>query len=391
LLKINSVFLRGLKHPLKIFIIGPAYPLRGGPAQFNENLCAELIKQGHDAQIVSYSLQYPNFLFPGSSQYEKGASAPMGIPIHTRINTVNPLNWWQTANFIKHQKPDFVLFRYWLPFFGPSLGTIARLIRKHTKVLALTDNVMPHEKRPGDTAFTKYFIKSCDGFIAMSKTVLRDIEKFNRRKPKAYAPHPMYETYGSTLTQSEARKKLGLKDADKIVLFFGLIRHYKGLDLLMEAMLQPDIQALGIKLLVAGEFYEDKSNYQHLLDKLQASGQLILHDRFIANENVREYFCACNLVAQTYRHATNSGVTMVGYYYGKPMLVTNVGGLAEIVPNQKCGYVVDTTTTAVAEKIQEYFQHNHEATFSAAVQEERKKYEWPEFINTLLMLYNNCL
>jgi hypothetical protein len=160
---------------LKIFIIGPAFPLRGGPAQFNENLCSELIKEGHDAQIISYSLQYPNFLFPGSSQYEKSGSAPAGIKIHELINTVNPLSWFATARFINKHKPHFILFRYWLPFFGPALGTIARLVRKNTTVLALTDNVLPHEKRPGDKAFTKYFIKGCHGFIAMSKTVLNDI------------------------------------------------------------------------------------------------------------------------------------------------------------------------------------------------------------------------
>ncbi len=374
----------------KIFIVGPAYPLRGGPAQFNENLCAELNKAGHDAQIISYSLQYPNFLFPGSSQYETSGKAPDGIKIHTLINTVNPLNWIKVANFIKREKPDFILFRYWLPFFGPCLGTIGKLVKSKTKVLALTDNIIPHEKRFGDEGFTKYFVNNCHGFIAMSKTVLSDISKFSDNQNKAYSPHPMYETYGAIVGMNEAREKLKLNQNDKIILFFGLIRHYKGLDILLEAMNHVEIKKQNIKLLIAGEFYEDKQPYLDLIEKHQLKNQVILHDKFIANEDVRYYFCASNLVAQTYRNATNSGVTMVGYYYEKPMLVTNVGGLAEIVPNEKCGYVVDSSVSKISEKIIEYFSQNKEAEFTKNVIQEKKKYEWKEFINTLLNLYNKC-
>ncbi len=379
-----------MQNKLKIFIIGPAFPLRGGPAQFNENLCAELIKEGHDAQIISYSLQYPNFLFPGSSQFETSGTAPAGIKIHTLINTVNPFNWMSVARFIRKEKPDFILFRYWLPFFGPSLGTIARLVRKKTKVLALTDNVIPHEKRVGDKPFTSYFVKGCHGFIAMSKTVLNDISKFSDTKNKAYSPHPMYETYGPAVSMEEARRKLNIPQEVPVILFFGLIRHYKGLDILLEAMADPAVKALGIKLLIAGEFYENKQPYLDLIERTGLQDMVIMRDQFISNEEVRYYFSACNLVAQTYRNATNSGVTMVGYYYEKPMLVTNVGGLAEIVPDEKCGYVVDTKVEAIARRIQDFFVGQREAEFTANVAIERKKYEWKEFINTLLNLYNNC-
>ncbi len=375
------------KQNLKIFIVGPAYPLRGGPAQFNENLCAELNKAGHDAQIISYSLQYPDFLFPGSSQFETSGKAPAGIKIHTLINTVNPFNWIKVARFIKKEKPDFILFRYWLPFFGPSLGTIGRLVKKKTKVLALTDNIIPHEKRFGDKPFTKYFVNSCHGFIAMSKTVLNDVSIFSDTKNKAYSPHPMYETYGAPVSMEEARNKLNLNATDKIILFFGLIRHYKGLDILMEAMALPEIKKQNIKLLIAGEFYEDKQPYLDLIQKHNLQNQVILHDKFIANDEVRYYFCASNLVAQTYRNATNSGVTMVGYFYEKPMLVTNVGGLAEIVPDNKCGYVVETSVPKISEKIIEYFSQNKEAEFTNNVRIEKKKYEWTEFIRVLLELY----
>ncbi len=376
-----------IKQHLKIFIVGPAYPLRGGPAQFNENLCAELNKAGHDAQIISYSLQYPNFLFPGSTQYETSGKSPAGIKIHTLINTVNPFNWFKVARFIKKEKPDFILFRYWLPFFGPALGTIGRQVRSKTKVLALTDNIIPHEKRFGDKPFTNYFVKSCRGFIAMSKTVLNDISKFSNTKNKAYSPHPMYETYGAIVSMEEARKKLNLNNNDKIILFFGLIRHYKGLDILMEAMAHAEIKKQNIKLLIAGEFYEDKQPYLDLIQKHNLQDQILLHDKFIANEDVRYYFCASNLVAQTYRNATNSGVTMVGYFYEKPMLVTNVGGLAEIVPDEKCGYVVDTSVSKISEKIITYFSENKEAEFTQNVRAEKKKYEWTEFIKVLIGLY----
>jgi D-inositol-3-phosphate glycosyltransferase len=376
-----------LKTSLRIFIVGPAYPLRGGPAQLNENLCRELNSRGHDASIISYSLQYPNFLFPGSSQFEQSGSAPADLKIHTLINTVNPLSWVTTANFIKREKPDFILFRYWLPFFGPALGTIARLVKKHTTVLALTDNVLPHEKRAGDTAFTRYFVKSCHGFLTMSQSVMRDLSRFTTNPNRAFSPHPMYETYGAPVRKEEARKKLGLVNGEEIILFFGLIRQYKGLDILLEAMGQPEVQHRKVKLLIAGEFYEDKQPYLDLIKKMGLQEQVILHDRFIPNEAVRDYFCASDLVAQTYRNATNSGVTMVGYYYEKPMLVTNVGGLAEIVPHEKCGYVVDPSPRQISRCIIDYFSNHREEEFTRNVAAEKKKYEWESFTAVLLDLY----
>ena len=372
---------------LKIFIIGPAHPLRGGPAQLNENLARELNKAGHDAQIISYSLQYPNFLFPGSSQFEQAGEAPGDIRIHTLINTVNPVSWAKTARFIRREKPHFILIRYWLPFFGPALGTIARMVRSKTTVLALTDNVIPHEKRPGDKNFTKYFLGSCDGFLAMSQTVLADLGKFTGNKKKAYSPHPMYETYGEAVGRQEARHRLGISRDEKIVLFFGLIRQYKGLDILLEAFGEEDLAHQYVKLLIAGEFYEDKTPYLQLIERKAMKDRVILHDRFIANEEVRYYFCAADLVAQTYRHATNSGVTMVAYYYDKPMLVTNVGGLAEIVPDGKCGYVVDPSPKQISEKISDFFNNKRADEFLQNVRTEKKKYEWGSFIAVLLDLY----
>ncbi len=376
----------------KVFIIGPGYPLRGGPAQFNENLCQEMNKLGHDAQIISYSLQYPNFLFPGSSQYETSGSAPTDIKIHTLINTINPFNWMSVARFIKREKPDFIIFRYWLPFFGPSLGTIGKLVRKNTniKVLALTDNIIPHEKRAGDKHFTKYFVKACHGFITMSKAVFNDISVFTPTDKKIYSPHPMYETYGEKVSKEEARKKLNLDQNDKIILFFGLIRKYKGLDILLEAMANEKIKNAKIKLVVAGEFYEDKQPYLDIIKKHRLENNIIFHSEFIPNEEVRYYFCASDLVAQTYRNATNSGVTMVGYFYEKPMLVTDVGGLSELVPHKKIGYTVPIDTAKISECILDYFENNREKEFTENLKVEKAKYQWPTFINRVLELYNRC-
>lgn len=376
----------------KVFIIGPGFPLRGGPAQFNENLCREFNKMGHDAQIISYSLQYPNFLFPGSSQYETSGSAPSGIKIHTLINTVNPFNWFSVARFIKREKPDFIIFRYWLPFFGPCLGTIGRLVRKGTniKILALTDNIIPHEKRAGDKPFTKYFVNACHGFITMSKAVFNDISVFTPTDKKVYSPHPMYETYGSAVSKEEARKKLNISPNDKVILFFGLIRKYKGLDILLEAMANEKIKKMNLKLLVAGEFYEDKQPYLDIIEKNGLKDSVIFHSQFIPNEDVRYYFCASDLVAQTYRNATNSGVTMVGYYYEKPMLVTDVGGLSELVPHKKIGYTVPIETVQISESIIDYFENNRENEFTGNLKLEKTKYLWPTFINRVLELYNRC-
>ena len=371
----------------KIFIIGPAYPLRGGLATFDELFCEAFNEQGHTCEIISYSLQYPNFLFPGSTQFDTSGIAPKNIKIHTLINSVNPLSWIKTARFIKKQKPDFIIFRFWIPFMGPALGSIARLVRKKDiKVLAITDNVIPHEKRIGDSSFAKYFIKSCDGFITMSKAVMKDLEQFTSTPNKKYLLHPLYTSFGEKLNKSVARKTLGIKDDVKLVLFFGLIRKYKGLDLLLDAFHElksnPDII-----LLIAGEFYEDKQPYLDLIEKHQIQNQVILHAKFIANEDVKLYFSAADLVALPYRTATQSGVTQVSFHFEVPTLVTNVGGLGEIIPHQKAGYVVEPNGKAIAAGIHDYFINGRMPLFTEGMKQEKQKYDWKIFVNEVLDLY----
>lgn len=378
-----------LKDKLKIFILGPAYPLRGGLATFDELFCRALKNDGHDAQIISYSLQYPNFLFPGSTQYDQSGIAPDGLQIHTLINSVNPLNWWKVGSFIRREKPDLLVVRYWIPFMGPALGTILRLARKgNTKVIAICDNVIPHEKRPGDYMFTRYFLNACNGFVTMSKAVLKDLDQFIKTDHKKFLLHPLYTSFGEKISKEEARKKLNLGTDEKVILFFGLIRKYKGLDLLLEAMGNQEIKKQKIKLLVAGEFYEDQSYYNEIISRNGIQDQLYLHTKFIPNEEVKYYFSAANLLTLPYRDATQSGVTQVAFHFEKPVIVTNVGGLSEIIPHEKCGYVVDPNPNQIANAILKYFNEDKEIEFSIAMAEEKKKYDWSIFTAGIKELYS---
>lgn len=373
----------------KVFIIGPAYPLRGGLATFDELFCKAFIDQGHQCEIISYSLQYPNFLFPGTTQFDTTGNAPENIKIHTLINSVNPLSWVNTARFIKKEKPDFVVFRFWIPFMGPALGSIARLISKSgIKVLAITDNVIPHEKRIGDALFAKYFIKSCDGFVTMSKAVMGDLEKFTETPHKKFLLHPLYTSFGEKIEKTVARKALGISDDTPLVLFFGLIRKYKGLDLLIEAFANLKNKS-NIKLLIAGEFYEDKQPYLDLIKQHGLEDQIILHGKFIANEEVKLYFSATDLVALPYRTATQSGVTQVSFHFEVPTLVTNVGGLGEIIPHQKAGYVVESNAKQIADAIHDYFENNRMESLTEGMKQEKQKYDWKIFVDEIVKLKNN--
>lgn len=375
----------------KVFIIGPAYPLRGGLATFDELFCKAFHEQGHDCEIISYSLQYPNFLFPGSTQYDTSGKAPAHLKIHTLINSVNPVSWFKTARFIKAQKPDFIVFRFWIPFMAPALGCIARLVRKKgVKVLAITDNVIPHEKFPAKNQLANYFIKGCDGFITMSKAVMKDLEKFTGTPHRKYLLHPLYTSFGEKLDKMAARRALGLLEGDNIVLFFGLIRAYKGLDLLIDAFNELKSQP-GIKLLIAGEFYKDIQPYLDQMDKYGIRDQVLLHGKFIANEDVKLYFSAADLVALPYKSATQSGVTQVSFQFEVPTLVTNVGGLGEIIPDKTAGYVVEPHGKAIAEAISDYFSNNRMEAFTEGMKKEKQKYDWKIFVNEVVSLYKQLV
>lgn len=370
---------------MNITIIGSAHPLRGGGiATFNERMAEVLQEQGHKVVIYSFSLQYPSFLFPGKSQFTD-EPAPKGLEIRSVINSINPLNWLSVGNRIKNEKPDLIIVRYWLPFMGPCFGTILRRVRKnkHTKIVAITDNVIPHEHRPGDMAFTKYFLKSADAFLAMSKDVLKDLKQFTD-KPSVFSPHPVYDNYGNAVSREEACKKLGLNPADKYILFFGFIRKYKGLDLLLDAMKDERIKQAGIKLIVAGEFYGDGDTYLQQIQQNGIGDSVKLFTEFIPNDEIKYYFSATDLVVQPYRTATQSGITQVAYHFEKPMVVTNVGGLAEVVPDGKVGFVTAPDPTEIANAIIRFFEPNSLPNLQQNIAAEKQKYSWDTLLTNLL-------
>jgi glycosyltransferase involved in cell wall biosynthesis len=375
-------------HKQKAVIVGPAFPLRGGIANFNEALCRSMNAANIDTKIISFSLQYPNFLFPGKTQFDEG-NGPSDLQIETKINSVNPLSWLAVARQIKREKPDFVIFRYWLPFMGPCLGTIAKLIKRGTgiKVIAITDNVIPHEKRFGDRSFTNYFINQCDGFIAMSKSVLNDLTEFTSTDKKSFLPHPIYDIFGEKVSKEEALKHLQLNKADKHLLFFGFIRKYKGLDLLLEAMADERIKKMNVKLIVAGEYYEDAAPYNEIIRRNGLEKNIILKTEYIPSEEVRYYFCASDMITQPYRTATQSGVTQIAYHFEKPMLVTNVGGLPEIVPHNKVGYVTGIDSKSIADAILDFYTNNREQQYVENTVSEKQRFLWSSFVKGLLDLY----
>jgi glycosyltransferase involved in cell wall biosynthesis len=360
----------------KVIIIGPGHPLRGGLATFNQRLAKEFIQSGHECSICSFSLQYPRIFFPGKSQYTN-EPAPEGIMIRPLINSINPFNWLKVGKKLRIERPDIIVVRFWIPVMGPALGTILRRVKKNkrTKIICIADNVIPHEHRPGDTTFTSYFLKSCDAFITMSDKVMADLRLFQKNKPGKIVQHPLYDNFGSILSKDEARNKIGLPTNEKIILFFGFIRQYKGLDILLHAMADERINKAGIKLMIAGEFYEDKRTYLDLIDRLKIEDKLILKTDFIPDSEVRNYLCAADTVIQPYRNATQSGVTPLAYHFEKPMVVTNVGGLPSLVPHEKSGLVVEPDPQAIAEGIMHFYQLG-EDYFIPHLRKEKQKYSW---------------
>ena len=371
----------------RVIIVGSAYPLRGGGiSTFNERLAKEYVNLGYDIHIETFKLQYPSFLFPGKTQYSD-ETPPENIKINVSLNSINPFNWVKVGRHIKKMNPDLVIMRFWIPFMAPCLGTVAKIIRKnkHTKVIAIVDNIIPHENHFGDKMLANYFVKNVDAFITMSQSVLSELELFDQIKPKKYTLHPLYDNFGNSMPRNEALGKLKLSENFKYILFFGFIREYKGLDLVIKAMADDWVKTQNIKLIVAGEFYSNPKPYFDLIEQLNISDKIILRNDFIPNTEVVNYFCAADMVVQPYKTATQSGVTQVAYHFNKPMIVTNVGGLAEIVPHGKVGYVVDPDN--IAEALKMFYEKDLSSDFVANIKEEKKKYSWDKMIDVIEALY----
>jgi len=366
----------------KIVLIGPAHPLRGGLATFNERLIREYRKMGAEASIYTFSLQYPTLLFPGKTQLSN-EPAPAEIPIKIAVNSINPFNWIRVGWELRKKKPDIVIVKFWMPFMAPCFGTICRIIKsnKHSRVITIIDNLIPHEHRPGDKLLSGFWIGSVDGCVTMSKSVLKELDQFNPSIPKLYCPHPLYDNFGEPITKTEALQKLNLDPAFNYILFFGFIRDYKGLDLLLEAF--AGLKQLKVKLIVAGEFYCDPKPYYDIIANHNLEEQVIMSNDFIPDSQVLNYFCAADLVVQPYKSATQSGVTQIAYHFNKPMIITNVGGLAEFVPDGKAGYVVNPEPSEIAAAIIRFYHENRESEFSANAIIEKRKYLWKNMVDAI--------
>lgn len=374
-----------------IVIVGPAYPLRGGGmATFNERLARQLQSEGNSVTIYTFSLQYPSFLFPGTSQYST-EEAPTDIDIKVKINSINPLNWISVGRELKKEKPDLIIVRYWLPFMGPCLGTIVRIAKKnhHTKIICIADNVIPHEHRIGDKQFTQYFIKPVDAFITMSEKVMNDLKTYTQKKA-VQTVHPLYDNFGEKMDKAEARLHLQLPVNERIILFFGFIRKYKGLDILLDAMGILQQKGFNVKLLIAGEWYEDKKPYNEQIERLKIKDSLLLQNHFISDGEVKYYLSAADFVIQPYRNATQSGVTPLAFHFEKPMLVTNVGGLPQMVQNQKVGLVAEPNAKSIAEKIEELYQLG-EDYFLPQIKVQKQKYSWQAFTKVIADLQRSVV
>ena len=369
-----------------LVIIGPGWPLRGGLSAFDEQLARTFNEKQLQARIETFSLQYPSFLFPGTSQYTN-EPAPKDINIHAGINSINPFNWMKMGLQLKRERPDLIIVRYWIPFLAPCLGMICRIAKsnKHTKVIAIVDNMVPHEKRMGDKMLTRYFAKSVDGFITMSNKVSEDVKQFST-KPIVFSPHPIFNHFGEAISKEAARKVLSIGQDEKIILFFGYIRPYKGLDLLLNAMATNAIKDANIKLLIVGEFYEDAQPYHDSIKTLALEERLIIHSEFVPDNKVKNYVCAADFIIQPYKNATQSGVTPLAYYFEKPMLVTNVGALADSVPNGKVGEVVEPNADAIAKGIETLY-NNGAAYYADNIKEEKKKYSWSQMADNFILLH----
>lgn len=377
-----------------IVILGTAYPYRGGLASFIEMLARTFVKQGKEVNVITFKLQYPEWLFPGKTQFSESLP-PDGLNITRKINSVNPFNWWRVGRHIRRMRPDAVILKYWTPFMAPCLGTICRIASGNCKTLILTqlDNIIPHEKHFYDHILTRYFVNSVHGFIYMSQQVKDDLDKFTAVKPSVFAPHPVFSNFGEKVPRDEACRRLNLPSDRRYVLFFGLIREYKGLDLMLDAWanLRQNGQTGDKKLIIAGEFYTDKTPYIQQTERLGIGDDLLWHDRFIRDEEVKYYFSAADVLVQPYKSATQSGVTQIAYQFETPMIVTDVGGLAEIVPDGKTGYVVEPNALHIARAIEKIYENDNLQRMTENMAIEKRRFSWDYFTEQLEKLHKSVI
>ncbi|MBR5133299.1 MAG: glycosyltransferase family 4 protein [Alistipes sp.] len=370
---------------MHIAIVGPAHPYRGGLASIMETMGREFQRRGHKVEIITFTLQYPALLFPGKSQ-TVDTPAPEDLNIERAVSTVNPLTWWRVGQRLRRSRPDIVLMKYWTPFMAPSFGTIARLARKnrHTRVICQIDNVEPHEHHATDAMFNRYYLRSVDGFIYMSEQVHGELMAYTNA-PALFSPHPMFEHFGTAIDRNTACSNLQLDPSVRYALFFGLIRDYKGLDTLLEAWAK--FRRKNHKLLIAGEFYASRDKYINLIKELGLEDDIILHDHFVPDSEVKNYFSVADCVVLPYKTATQSGVTQIAYNFRVPIIVTRVGGLAEIVPNGRVGFVTEPNAEGVLQALERIYEGDTLERFREAMIEERRRFSWAAMCDRIEELY----
>ncbi len=364
---------------MKIVIVSTAFPLRGGIAHYIA-LLARALSARHDVETITFKRQYPSILFPGKTQEEQGESS-IAAPAPQRVDSINPLNWISVGRGIRRRKPDVLLFKYWLPFFGPCFGTIARVVkwRRATSVIVICDNVIPHEHRPFDRAFTRYLFRSADGFVVQSHAVERELTAFWPSGRYRYVPHPVYDLFGAPCDKGRARGELGIS-SPRVLLFFGYIRRYKGLQVLLEAMARV-VRTLDVKLLVVGEFYEAEQQYHEMIGLLGLEQNVTIRSDYIPNSEVGRYFSAADAVVLPYISATQSGIAQIAYNFDRPVIVSDVGGLAEVVVEGESGFIVPAgDAVALAASIVQLYQGDTLATMSRGVAREKQKYTWENLV-----------
>ena len=376
---------------MHIVILGTAYPFRGGLATFNERLARQLQAEGHTVEVITFTLQYPSFLFPGKTQYST-EKAPADLRISQQVHSCNPFNWIKVGRRIRKMQPDMLITCYWMAFFAPCYGMIQRIVQRNgkTRCIALVHNMIPHEPSILDKLFAPFFVRHTDGFVALSESVVQDINRFDHgTKPKTSYPHPIYDHYGEQMSKEEACQALHLKPENQYMLFFGLVRAYKGLDLLLDAFGKVKDQLPNLQLIIAGEFYEDEDKYRVQIANNGLTDRVIIKNEFIADADLRKYFGAADLIVQPYKSATQSGVTQVAFHFEKPMLVTNVGGLGEIVHDHKMGYAVEPNAEAIAQALTDYYTHNRQPDYTTYLIKEKDKYSWSRLAESFVTIYNN--
>lgn len=365
-------------------LVGPFYPYRGGIAHFLVAMHHGLAARGHTVDAYTFTRQYPEVLFPGKTQLVDGPNTS-GVDAAPTLDTVGPLSWKRTADRIVDSGAEAVVFKYWMPFLAPSFGTMARRLRKRgVRVVAVVDNAIPHERRPGDHALSRYVLNACDGLLVMSDQVRRDLGTLGVDKPVRQVRHPVYDSFGDAIPKADARERLGLDLDAPTFLFFGFIRKYKGLHTLLDAFPHVLRKLPGARLVVAGEFYGDEAEYREQVERLGLVNAVRFDADYIADEAVGAYFCASDAVVQPYVTATQSGVAQIAFHFGRPVITTDVGGLAEAVPDGEAGLVVPPENPeALATVMVRYVEEGLEERFIAGVRRERATYSWDHVYDAL--------